>query len=282
MTDDLKYRQKVDWYHRYLANVGSGVPLNSYYQAWLTQIIADGGTEPSASVKTAQNALIRDLDAAGFMSRMKWGWFLHAGDKTTCRRNIKDPSVNRLTESGTVTFLDANGCKSASSSYWNTGIAANSINYSLFSIVTYVSESATASNGSVFGARTSSGGNIYQLSPGVGGSAGQRDNSSSGGATTFASANHKADYIMTYDGTNCIVNRAGVEDSDAQTVAASNITAPLLLLCRNTSGINGGVTPNNYYTLYVPYLFAFDRLTAGERTTIKGLFDTFRTAAGIP
>lgn len=270
-------KKLIDWW------IG-GASYNSYYQAWLTQIVADGGTEPSPSVKTAQNALIRDLDAAGFMSRMKWGYFLHAGDKTTCRRNIKAPSSFRMTEVNTVTFLEGNGCKSDGTSYFNTTYPANAYAgiESDITVALYVAESSTASNGQPYGVRgDASATSLHYLSPGVGGSAGQRLHYV-GTATTFSSANHKALYIHTHDGTNSNVYRDGVKDSDAQTPVAPTITAPYFILCRNNSGINGGSTPTGYYTLYVSYVFAFDRFSDSDESTLRGLLNTYKTAVGLP
>lgn len=263
--------------------LGGGVSYNSYYQAWLTQIIADGGTEPSASVKTAQNALIRDLDAAGLMTRMKFGYFLHAGNKTTCRRNIKSPADYRMTESGTVTFSEGNGCKSDGSSSWNTTYPINAYSGIQTDLTTafYVSESATASNGRVYGARADvSGTVILQFLPGVGGSSGQR--SHYGGANTiFSSANHKAIYVHTYDGTNDVAYRNGVKDSDALTPTAPTVSSPIALLATNASGI-GGFSPIQFYTLNLAYFFAFNRFNDSDESTLRGLLTTYNTAAGLP
>lgn len=270
-------KQVLDWWM-------GGASYNSYYQAWLTQIIADGGTEPSAAVKTAQNALIRDMDAAGLMTRMKFGYFLHAGDKTTCRRNIKDPSVYRMTEVNTVTFLEGNGCKSSGTSYFNTGYPANAYAgiESDITVVAYVAESSTASNGQLYGVRGDAGATtLHYLTPGVGASTGQRLHYV-GSSTNFSSANHKALYVHTHDGTNSNVYRDGVKDSDAQTPIAPTITAPYFILCRNNSGINGGSTPTGYYTLYVSYVFAFDRFSDSDESTLRGLLNTYKTAAGLP
>lgn len=269
---------KLDWFWR------TGASYNSYYQAWLTQIIADGGTEPSASVKTAQNALIRDMDAAGFMTRMKFGYFLHAGNLTTIRRNIKDPSVYRHTQVGTLTFSEGNGTKSnGTDGAINTTYPVNAYAGIETDLTTafYVSESATAANGRVYGTRAElSGSVILQFLPGVGGSTGQR--SHYGGANTnFASANHKAIYIHTHDGTNDVAYRNGVKDSDALTPTAPTIASPIALLATNASGA-GGFTAIQFYTLYLSYFFAFNRFSDADELALRNLLTTYNAAAGLP
>lgn len=268
----------IDWFWR------SGASYNSYYQAWLTQIIADGGTEPSASVKTAQNALIRDMDAAGFMTRMKFGYFLHAGNLTTIRRNIKDPSLYRHTQVGTLTFLEGNGTKSnGTDGAINTTYPVNAYAGIETDLTTafYVSESATASNGRVYGTRAEvSGAVICQFLPGVGGSSGQRSHYGAA-VSTFSSANHKALYVHTHDGTNDVSYRNGVKDSDALVPTAPTIASPFALLATNASGV-GGFTAIQFYTLYLSYFFAFNRFSDADELALRNLLTTYNTAVGLP
>lgn len=268
----------IDWWWR------GGASYNSYYQAWLTQIIADGGTEPSASVKTAQNALIRDLDAAGFMTRMKFGYFLHCGDTTTGRRNIVNPATYRTTLVGTLTFSEGNGTKSnGTDGAINTTYPVNAYAGIETDLTTafYVSESSAAGNGRVYGSRAENAGAvILDMSPCVGGSTGQRSHYG-GAVSNFSSANHKALYIHTHDGTNDVVYRGGVKDADALTPTAPTISSPIALLARNVNGVGGfGVT--SFYTLYLSYFFAFNRFSDSDESTLRGILTTYNTAAGLP
>jgi hypothetical protein len=263
---------------------GGGGGYDADYQAWLTQIIADGGTQPSASVKDAQNDLVVALKAASLWTRMKAGWFLHCGDTTTGRRNIKNPSTFRTTLVGGLTFSEGNGTKSnGTDGAINTTYAANQYAGIETDLTTafYVSESSTASNGRVYGTRAEvSGAVILQFLPGVGGSSGQR--SHYGGANTlFSSANHKALYVHTHDGTNDVTYRNGSKDADALTPTAPTIASPIALLATNGSGV-GGFTAIQFYTLYLSYFFMFDRFNDTDESTLRGILSTYNTATGLP
>lgn len=261
-----------------------GASFDSDYQAWLTQIVADGGTEPSASVKTAQNDMVIALKANALWTRMKLGYFLHCGDLTTIRRNIKDPSVYRHTQVGTLTFSEGNGTKSnGSDGAINTTYPVNAYAGIETDLTTafYVSESATASNGRVYGTRAEiSGAVILQFLPGVGGSTGQRSHYGLA-VSNFSSANHKAIYVHTHDGTNDVAYRGGVKDSDALTPTAPTIASPIALLATNSNGV-GGFSPIQFYTLYLSYFFMFDRFTDADELALRTILTTYNTAAGLP
>lgn len=269
-------KKLIEWW-------AGGASYDSDYQAWLDQIVADGGTQPSASVKTAQNALVVALKANGLWTRMKFGYFLHAGDVTTCRRNIKSPADYRITYLGTgPTFLNGTGSKSTGAGASNTTYPVNAYAgiQSDFTAAFYVAESSTASNGAVYGARGDlSGSVIIQVSPCVGGSTGQRAHYS-GAVTNFSSANHNALYVHTYDGANDVIYRNGAKDADAQTASAPTHAAPILLLARNSNG-SGGVTVTSHYTLYVSYFFAFDRFSDSDESTLRGLLTTYNSVITV-
>jgi hypothetical protein len=258
-----------------------GGGYDSDYQAWLTQIIADGGTQPSASVKTAQNAFFVGLKAASLWSRAKAGWFLHAGDKTTCRRNFVSPANYRMTEVNTLTFSEGNGCRSdGSSSCWNTTYPANAyvgIQNDLTTVGLITESSTTTSAIALFGTRVATASDIHAVNP-RNGSQGFNYRST---ATAFTSANTKALYIDTYDGTNKVIYRDGVKTSTVTTPVAPTISAPYLLLARNINA-STGVTPTEYCPYYLGLFMLFDRFNDTDESTLRGLITTYRTAAGLP
>lgn len=262
-----------------------GASIDSDYQAWLTQIVADGGTQPSASVKTAQNALVVGLKAASLWTRMKAGWFLHAGDVTTCRRNIASPSTFRLTIVGTTpTFSEGNGCKSAdATSCFNTTYASNQYAGIETDIThaSYVSDSSNPSgSGAIHGARTNTDFTTFLLTPKAAAAVGQLQRYEAS-ANNFTNNTMKGFYVDTHDGTNRVIYKDGVKTSGAIAPTAPNIAAPHGLLARNSNGASG-FTISSPFPYYCAYHFKFNRFTDGDESTLRGLLTTYNTAVGLP
>lgn len=262
-----------------------GASIDSDYQAWLTQIIADGGTEPSASVKTAQNALVVALKANSLWTRMKAGWFLHAGDVTTCRRNIASPSTFRLTIVGTTpTFSEGNGCKSAdATSCFNTTYASNQYAGIQTDLTTfaYISDSSNpSSSGDLCGARSNTDFTLFRITP-KSAAAAATHTRFEGSGVAHTNATMKGFYCDTYDGTNRVFYKSGVKTAASMTPTAPNIAAPFGLLARNSNG-GSGFTISSPLPYFVSYFFMFNRFTDSDESTLRGLLTTYNTSAGLP
>lgn len=265
--------------------LNSGASYDSDYQAWLTQIIADGGTQPSTTVKTAQNALVVALKANSLWTRLKRGWFLHCGDVTTARRNIKSPSTYRMAIIGTTpTFLEGTGCKSAdATSCFNTTVPSNDyagIESDLTSVVYVADSSNPSSSGFAYGARTNTDFTLYGLQP--------KTAAGNMGITRFEASSHnpanatmKGLYIETYDGANSLIWKDGTKTTTAVTVTAPNITAPMGLLARNSNG-GSSFTINSPMAYYASYYMQFNRFSDSDESTLRGLLTTYNTAVGLP
>lgn len=272
-------KKKINWW-------SGGASYDADYQAWLTQVLADGGTDFSSAVKLAQSNMITSLKSAGLWTRMKFGYFLHCGDTTVGRRNIKSPSTFRSSITGTLTFSEGNGTKSAGDGYFNTGYAANQyagIETDL-TIACYISESSTANiAGAAYGTRTGTGGANFrmQLTPKVS-TNGNRTHYENGSAS-WANGNHKGRYVQTYNGGNTIVYKDGVSvASAAVTPTAPDIASKILICARNADGVGNSPTPVEFYTIYDAYIFAFDTFTSSDASALDAIMATYNTAAGLP
>lgn len=277
-------KKKLFWWQQ-----SSGSSFDSDYQAWLTQVISDGGTSPSAQIQTAQNNLVLSLKSASLWNRMKTGYFLHCGDTTTGRRNIKNPSTFRTTLSGTLTFSEGNGTKSDGSSYINQNYAANQYAgiESDLTACQYISESSTAfaaesSHGMRFS--TTATARIFRLLPKYTALVGATDQYTPSGSspTDFSSTNHRGLYLHTYDGTSPIIYKNGVKTTGvAMTPLAPNISSPRLICARNINSA-GGVTAAEFYSKYIAYDFLFDRFSDADESALRTILTTYNSAAGLP
>lgn len=179
-----------------------GVSYDPDYQAWLTQIIADGGTEPTPTVKAAQNNYVLALKAISsgdIWTYLKSLYFLHCGDLTTGRRNVKNPATYRTTLSGTNTFSEGNGTRSDGTSYINQPMqisdwANAEIN---FSVMQYVSQSSVTTGEISHGFATSATRYLFLRPLAVGAITGDLWNASLA-PYSFTNANNKGRYITTY------------------------------------------------------------------------------------
>lgn len=272
-------KKKIFWW------LSGGVSLDTDYQAWLTQIIADGGTQPSVAVRAAQNALVLGLKSASLWTRGKFFYELHAGDLTTGRRNLFNPATFRTTLSGSNVFTDGQGTKSDGTSFINTTYAANQYAgiQTDITIMMYISTSSTSGvNQAPYGTRVAGVGDIWFMYPRESGTnlLNRRHFLSAG--VTGANANHKGFYCHTYDGTNDVVYKDGVKDSDAATPVAPTIANPLLILARNTNAVGGATGADHYTTGNVAYIMAFDRFNDSDESTLRGLLTTYNAACSIP
>lgn len=266
-------KKLIDWW-------SGGASYDSDYQAWLTQIIADGGTQPSASVKTAQNALVLALKAASLWTRGKAGWFHHCGDLTTGRRNIFSPSTFRATVVNSPNFTEGQGIQSAASGYLNTTYNVNQyagIETDL-TIVQYIFTSSTSLvTQSSFGCRAVAGdASLRQLRPFSFGGNGQFANYSAT-LTGFTQTNHRGLYVTTYDGTNSVLYKNGTKTSLVETPVAPTLTQPFFILAKNASGS----ATELYTTGFVSFTMLFNRFTDSDESTLRGILNTYISACSL-
>lgn len=267
--------------------MGGGYQSN--IQSWLTQGIADGGTPPSGSILTALSTFMNSLNTAGIgpsSSDMLSMNIMHTGSKEFVKLNIKNVAQYKYTESGTVTFSEGNGCKSASSSYFNQPLKSNEFAgiESSFTFINYVSESETTdANIAPSGVRTGTPAFEYmQLWPKAGGARvfswlhGTQSNQA-------ASSNHKGLFIVTNTPTANVLYRDGVKTSVAKVPVAPTVQRNRLVLAYNDGTSIDGVTATGHYTRFVAldvtYRIPFDDTKAAN---FKTAFDAYKTAVGLP
>lgn len=269
-------KKLIDWW--------SGASYDSDYQAWLTQIVADGGTQPSASVKTAQNALVVALKANSLWTRIKTLYFLHCGDITTGRRNVKNPSTYRTTPSGSNIFLEGSGIKSDGTSY----ILLNYLVQEYSGIETditvgmFISTSSTSStNQAPYGSRIAGATDIWFMYPRESGTNVIKRRHF--GSTSFAAtnANHRGVYIHTYDGSNDVIYKDGTKTSNADTPVVPTANASLTLLGRNTAATGPAVVTDFYTTGYVSYFFTLNRVNDSDESAIRSILNSYNTTIGL-
>jgi hypothetical protein len=273
----------ISWY--WLKNSDQN-DINQSVSLWLSQGIADGGTSPTPSNINALSTFMNTLDLAGLGpsgSRMKTGNILHTGSKQFCLLNLKDVSNHKLVESGTVTFSEGNGCRSASSSYFEqpfttdeyAGIQSN------LTAINYVSESSTAFSGSkaLHGFRSDAA-RIFTTVPLNTSTLGQGYHFTAG--ATFPSTNHRGLYVLTRSGANLITYKDGSKTSIAfaANVPAYNGFNRYILAYNN----NNGVTPAAaaFYPHYVAIDFLYDGFTDADELAFRTAFNTYKTAVGLP
>lgn len=270
-------KAKLNWF------ISGGYQSN--VQSWLIQGTTNGGTPPSATVLTALSVFLNSLNGYGLLSRMKTGNIMHCGSKEFTKLNIKDVSTYPWTESGTVTFSEGNGCRSASSSYFNqpfktdeySGIETNS------TFIQYISESSTASSAAKVshGFRTHSTSSFFLANTPL----------SSATLTTpyhyntginASSTNHKGLYVITRNSGVFAFYKDGSKSTGGTAATIANISTNRLILAYNGATTSSGVTPTAYYPHYVAIDFIFDGFSDTDELNFRTAFDTYKTAVGLP
>lgn len=258
-----------------------GDNLNPYVVAWLAQGLADGGTRPTNTVLTAMSTALNSLTSLGILSRFKTLNFLHTGSKHFSKLNVINPSLYPYVESGTVTFTEGSGCKSASSSYFNQGFKSDSFLGTQLSFLSFVSESNTNNiAGSVFGHRVQAA-SAYQsyLNPKNGGNVQVAVTSIT--AHSAANANHRGLYITTLVTTNATLYKDGVKASTSVAVTTPNISTDRLVLATNSSATSGVVTPVQFYTNNVAIDAILDQVNDTDAANLTTIFNTYISACGL-
>ena len=261
------------------ANYGATV------NAWLAQGLTDGGESPSAEILTALSAFMTSLDASGLGpsgSRMKTMNIMHTGSKEFVKLNLKNVSTFKYVESGTVTFSEGNGCKSASSSYFEHPFKSDQyagIETDLTEI-NYISESDTTSVNDIVAGCTPALSRFELLRPKSGvanGAYSHYDNA----LTVFTSANHKGLFIRTYAGGNKVVYRDGVKTSTAVTPTAPTVSQSRLVLAFNGNA-GSGITATSHYTRFVALDALYDSFSDADELAFRNAFNTYKTAVSLP
>lgn len=281
MNPKYAYHNMKDFHLK--APLGMGFYIDGYQSnvnSWISQGISDGGTPPSTSILNALSQFMTSLDGYGLLTRMKTGYIMHTGSKHFAKLNIKDVATFKLTEINTVTFGEGLGCKSDGTSYFNqpfksdqfVGIESN------LTIAQDMTESnTTALDQSSHGMKTNATTLFCQLRPRrVTGTNGVAQNYDA--ANGFTSANHKALFIHTNNGTNNLVWREGVLDSFAAIPVAPLTSNNRFILARNNAG-----TAEEFYTASSVALdFLFDVFNATDAANFKTARDAYKTATGLP
>ena len=262
-------------------NVGYSTEL----QSWVDAGTLAGNTLPSASILSALDTFLGTaLETGTVISRMKTGYIFHAGSKEMAKLNLKNPSTFALTEVGTVTFSEGNGCKSASSSYFSQPFKSDQYSgiESDLTCIQYVSESSA-----MFGSNRPSG---FRTDVATGGGFYMRTliDASTGwfwgfSATkiTFSNTDHKGLYVMLNNGSLSIVYKNGVKSSLAITPSAPLTSQNRLILAGNNN-TGSGITPIDFYPYYVSLDFLFDRFSDADELAFRTAFNTYKTAVGLP
>jgi hypothetical protein len=235
-------------------------PWTGSYRKAMEAARVAGDTRPALSLQMKENRVILDLYEAGvwqktalfysFANILGAGWSFY---------NWKDASVYKITESGTNTFTNNQGFKSASSSYLNTNYPVNAmVGFATnFSVVSQVANSSTTNGSlSLYGVRgtyNASENRTLLFRPLTSGSLGSyynyRGNSD---PTTFSNNNQQGMYHQRRNGSAHSMFKAGTETTDTNSgVSTPDYTSPLTLLTYNGYNVNGGaggITPGSYYT----------------------------------
>lgn len=271
-------KKLIDWVWR------SGPSYQANVSAWLAQGIADGGTPPSSTVLNALSVWMNYLDSVGLGpsgSRLKTLNILHAGSKEFAKLNLKNPATYKYVESGTVTFSEGNGCRSASSSYFSQPFKSDEYPtlHTDLTMGCYVSESSTAfASVAPFGFKTNSGGTYRILRTLINGTQGDRFTNST--SNVFANTNHKGSYIQTYNSATARIYKDGVVTQNSPTVVASNISIDRLILAYNDA--NAGITAAGHFPRYVAIDFMADSFSNTDAANWETGLNAYKTAVSLP
>lgn len=263
-----------------------GQGYSAELQAWVSAVEAGGNTAPSATVLRALDTfLATSLETGTILSRMKTGYIFHAGSKGAAKVNLKNPALYPLTESGTVTWSEGNGCRSATNSYFRQPFKTNEYAgiESDLTVINYVSESsAEQATKVVSGFRTSNSAfHFMNISPVQAAGIGMSIIHYTTGSNA-ANAEHKGLYIATYNGTQKVLYKDGVKNAVAATPSAPTILGnDRAILAHNSATTNGGFTASGHYDKYVGVDFLYDRFSDTDASLWKTAFDTYKTAAGL-
>jgi hypothetical protein len=262
-----------------LANHGlltSTVVYDPVYQAWLDRADVLGVTKPADNEKAAQNAFIVSLRANGFITRMKFGNLYGFGSLGFGNIDIPQPSKSN-TASGSVLFSQGNGIKSDGSSFLTAPFTANEYagieNNSSF--VLYVSESSTV-GANIAAFLISDPAKLTFIAPLASGSTSSLYEVYTGNFDSLLpSTNHKGMYtLVPGTGPNGSVYKDGIKRTIAFTSGAPSQNASMLILKDSVFGA--------FYQKYIGALFVFDKFVDADEASFRTIFNTYKTAIGLP
>jgi hypothetical protein len=214
---------------------------------------------------------------------MKTGNIMHMGSKIFSVLNIKSLGTYKFIESGTVTFSEDNGCKSASSSYFNQPFKSNEYSgiETDLTAINYVSESSTDTTVmSIHGMSGTATPVFFTVIPKTGANGLVYHFHASG--MSFSNANHKGLYVITHTGTNTVIYKDGTKTSNPIATAAPTISTNRFVLGRNVATTNGGATLTQPYDKFVAIDFLYDRFSDSDESGFRAAFNTYKTAVGLP
>lgn len=251
--------------------------FDSDYTTWLNRLTALGYTKPSLLIQSAQSNFFISLKGYGLFSRMKTGYFLHAGSAEAGTVNLKNPLTYQSTLVNSPTFSEGNGMKSnGTTSYINQPFKSDEyagIENDITS-VNYVSESnVTFASGSVAGCLTSPS-KSFTLQPFKDANGYAYHFSLAQG---FANNNHKGLYCVARAAASFSIYLNGVK-----TTFAIATEAPTVSINRYILGYNNNGTIALLYNKFVACDFLFNAFTDADELNFRTAFDTYKTAVGLP
>lgn len=253
-----------------------------------------GYTLPTPQQLQAYNNFLKYLNSVGLLTRMKTGNIYGFGSIEFGTLNLANPLTYQHTspDLSSVLYTPISGVKSAGSgnSYINTRWRSNEysgIELDLTTIVS-ISESSTAFSvsKSVYGVRplAASSATLNLLRPLTTASAGTRAHYAAN--DNFSNTDHRGLYINTYNGTQAVLYKdytltTGIRDTQVVTPTAPDLANFELLLARNSSGVNGGLTVAEFYDINTSCHFRFDRYSDQDAINFKTGWDQFRSDVGL-
>lgn len=261
------------------------------YQIYLNAITTAGLKPGPLTVQIAQNDFISDLKVAGFWTRMKIGYFFHAGSRDVALINMKDPATFALTVGGGAAlqpiYIQGVGQRPGGNTYFRSTYKANQysgIETDLTIAAYYPDEPFASQYVAAFystGVRgLSSSANSFQMQiPYFSASTGYRGQST--GSLSFTSNTHKGLMINTYDGANSVVWKDGTKSSTAATPAVPNLTNDRLIFAANTSATNAGLTVTGYYNRLMSAYFLFDRFSDADELAFRNIWTKYNNAINL-
>lgn len=257
----------------------SGESIDADYQAVLDFAAANAITAPSDFENIYFSNLIKQLKSVGFWTRCKTANIYGYGSTAFGTINLKNPNTYRHVETGTVTYAQRRGIKSASSANRiNSGFKTNEYAGIENDLTTfcYISENGTLTlNQVIFGSYTTLGAatNRYTMQLG---SRFQYEAT----ADTYRQGPANGTRIMTVDATNTlsVFSRDGLAGTTAATIVAPTLNNDMLILSNNTATTQGAVTAGgNSCAKYFQAILRFDKMTLGEIETLESIWENFIT-----
>lgn len=269
----------------FIINPYSFVGLDADVKAWLDRGAALGYVLPSTTVQNALSDFVKSLKTNGLFTRMKTGYIMHAGSSQMGTLNLKNPLTYQTTLVNSPTFSEGNGMKSnGTSSYIDQPFKSNEFTgiESNLTVINYVSESNNTTTAISVNGFLTKPSQYFALNPLHNLTQGVYFNYKASPWLTFSNNNHKGLYIGTYLNTNASMYKDGVKTTDAQVPEPPTTSVNRFILAYNDSATNGGVSPLNFYTVFVSLDFLFDSFSDTDESNFRTAFNTYKSAVNLP